>query len=193
MNNTERVTAHHREQFGNVPIERICAKLGEEAGEVFAEIISSLEDPDYFENNGEYLIKSEMMDLLVCLHALAGRFRFRLDEMSDEAVDRFCKRTWPGIEKVPNTEMWYPDVEVEVEPERNFEDLVDEIVATTGNDRFTVARIMKAAIDKPAPVVDIPVWLGDELYASRVLANLAYNLPADSETLEPFLQVADDE
>ena len=93
MNNqTARVVIHHREQFGEVPIERIGLKLAEEVGELSSAIIRDLERRD--DRSWRPQIESELMDCLVVLHVIAGRYGWNLEGLSEDAVYRFEGRKW---------------------------------------------------------------------------------------------------
>ena len=95
MSHTVRTTIHHHEQFGPVPIERVGLKLAEEVGELGAAIIRDLEQRDGRHWRRE--VESELMDCIVVLHVIAGRYGFNLQGLEVDAVNRFCERQWDII------------------------------------------------------------------------------------------------
>lgn len=86
------VSGHHLGQFGDVPLSVRGMKLGEEAGEVQAALVRHLSRRDGREWLPE--VRSEIGDVMVALMALAGSLGLDLEEITDEAVERFCARTW---------------------------------------------------------------------------------------------------
>lgn len=94
---TVRATRHHLEQFGNVPIERLGMKLGEESGEVQGAMIRDCE-----RRNGRPWIdeiKNEIRDVLTVLHVICGRNGWDFDDFVDSSVERFMARRWNTVRK----------------------------------------------------------------------------------------------
>lgn len=93
---TELVGRHHLREFGNVPIERLGMKAGEEMGELLGALIRRVERRD----GGDWIneIVNELGDVTIVLRALCWNLDVDFDVAADAAVRRFLARTWPNIE-----------------------------------------------------------------------------------------------
>ena len=82
MSQSERITAHHAEEFGRVSLETLMLKLTEEVGEVAADI--------YRDNRWKAL--DEIGDCLIVLTVLAYYLDAEIETVFKDAADRFCAR-----------------------------------------------------------------------------------------------------
>jgi NTP pyrophosphatase (non-canonical NTP hydrolase) len=95
MNNIDRVTQHHREQFGTVDLHRLLSKLTEEVGEVASDITRMLEDRiPAGGKTWDEMAASEIGDVLIVLTVLCDYLGYRIDDVFKMAAIRFCNRTW---------------------------------------------------------------------------------------------------
>jgi phosphoribosyl-ATP pyrophosphohydrolase len=104
LNQSQLVARHHAEQFGQVDLTRLAAKLGEETGETIGAVIRHTEQRDG--RSWEPEIKSELMDVLTVAHVLAARIGCNLCDLSDSAAVRFTSRLFTNVQKIdaPNKE-----------------------------------------------------------------------------------------
>lgn len=84
MNQSERITAHHADQFGIVSLGTLMLKLTEEVGEVASDI--------YRDNRWKAL--DEIGDCLIVLTVLAYYLDAEIETVFEDAADRFCQRSW---------------------------------------------------------------------------------------------------
>ena len=84
MKLSERITAHHSEQFGRVSLETLMLKLTEEVGEVAADIY----------RDKRSLACDEIGDCLIVLTVLAYYLNAEIETIYQRAAERFCARAW---------------------------------------------------------------------------------------------------
>ena len=91
------VAEHHAEQFGPVPLDRLCTKLYEETGELAGGIIRHLEQ----RNGADWLphIRRELGDVLTVLHVIADRLGLDLVDAAEDAAEYFITREFNNISK----------------------------------------------------------------------------------------------
>lgn len=87
-----RATSHHREQFGLPTLSVRGLKVGEEAGEVQGALVRHLSRRDG--RSWSLELRSEIGDLMVATLMLANGLGMDLQTVTEEAVERFCSRTW---------------------------------------------------------------------------------------------------